>query len=215
MAGVNLERPVRDAVGNTVPGIVAVVVGAEGVRARCACGVANAVSREPMRIDDAFPWFSMTKIATATTAVRLVERGVLELDAPLAPRVPAMRLLTPARWAAEITLRHLLQHSAGFANPIPITWIHPADQSGLDLDALLERLLAKRVAGSLVLLMGGWRLPHADPRRRAQRGSPDGRRESDHACAHQSRRVIVPSVAAGRCAGCDARSSMTMRSSLV
>jgi CubicO group peptidase (beta-lactamase class C family) len=143
MAGVNLEGPVRDAVGNSVPGIVVVVVGAEGVRACCACGVANAVSREPMRIDDAFPWFSMTKIATATTAVRLVERGVLELDAPLALRVPAMRLLTPAKWAAKITLRHLLQHSAGFANPIPITWIHSADQPGPDLDALLERLLAK------------------------------------------------------------------------
>ena len=143
MADVDLERAVRNAVGATVPGIVVIVVGAEGVRGRCATGLADVVSREPMRIEDAFPWFSMTKIATATTALRLVERGVLELDVPIAPLVPAMRLLRPAGWAAEITVRHLLQHSAGLANPIPVTWIHPPDQPGPELDVFLERLLGR------------------------------------------------------------------------
>ena len=143
MPDVNLEKVVRNAVGATVPGIVVIVVGAEGVRGRCATGLADAVSRESMRIEDAFPWFSMTKIATATTALRLVERGVLDLDVPIAPLVPAMRPLRPAGWAAEITVRHLLQHSAGFANPIPITWIHPADQLGPEPDVFLERLLGR------------------------------------------------------------------------
>jgi CubicO group peptidase (beta-lactamase class C family) len=143
MADVDLEKAVRNAVGASAPGIVVVVVGAEGVRGRYATGFADAVSREPMRIDDTFPWFSMTKIATATTALRLVERGVLELDVPIAPLVPAMRLLRPPRWAAEITVRHLLQHSAGFSNPIPVTWIHPPDQPGPELDAFLERLLGR------------------------------------------------------------------------
>ena len=143
MPDVSLEPAVRDGIGVSVPGMVVVVVGAEGVRGRCATGLADAISREPMRIDDAFPWFSMTKIATATTAVRLVERGVLELDVPIAPLVPAMRLLSPPRWAAQITLRHLLQHSAGLANPIPISWIHPADKPGPELDRFLERLLGK------------------------------------------------------------------------
>jgi CubicO group peptidase (beta-lactamase class C family) len=143
MPEVNLEQAVRNAVGAGVPGIVVVVVGAEGVRGRCATGLADAISRAPMRIDDAVPWFSMTKIATATTALRLVERGVLELDVPVAPVVPALRLLRPPRWAAQITVRHLLQHSAGFSNPIPITWIHPADKAGPELDRFLERLLDK------------------------------------------------------------------------
>lgn len=71
MPDVNLERAVRNAIGASVPGIVVVVVGADGVRGRCATGLADAISREPMRIDEAFPWFSMTKIATATTALRL------------------------------------------------------------------------------------------------------------------------------------------------
>ena len=143
MPDVDLEQAVRHAVGRSVPGIVVFVVGAEGVRRRYVSGLADAALRRPMAIDDVFPWFSMTKIATATTAMRLAQRGVLELDAPVAPLAPAMRLLTPPAWAATITVRHLLQHSAGFPNPIPITWIHPADQAGPDLDSLLERLLAK------------------------------------------------------------------------
>jgi CubicO group peptidase (beta-lactamase class C family) len=96
-----------------------------------------------MDIDDVFPWFSMTKIATATTALRLVERGSLELDAPVAPLVPAMRVLAPAAWADGITVRHLLQHSAGLRNPIPVRWIHPADQPAPEPTAFLERLLAR------------------------------------------------------------------------
>jgi len=82
-------------------------------------------------------------MATATTAIRLAECGVLELDVPVCALVPAMRLLRPAPWAAQITVRHLLPHTAGFPNPIPVTWIHPADQPGPDPDAFLQRLLAK------------------------------------------------------------------------
>jgi CubicO group peptidase (beta-lactamase class C family) len=54
-----------------------------------------------------------------------------------------MRHLRPNGDAARITARHLLSHSAGLANPIPVSWIHPADQPGPDPDAFLDRLLSK------------------------------------------------------------------------
>jgi len=140
---VDLEQGVRSAVGAKVPGIVVMVVGEEGIGARFAWGLADAISRRPMAIDDAFPWFSMTKIATATAALRLVERGTLRLDGPVAPLVPAVRFVTPVAWAERITVRHLLQHSAGLRNPIPVRWVHPADQPGPEPAAFLERLLRK------------------------------------------------------------------------
>jgi CubicO group peptidase (beta-lactamase class C family) len=105
MSDVDLELEMQNAVGNRVPGIVVVVVGAEGVRRRSAWGLADAVSRTLMRLDDAFPWFSMTEIATATTALRLVERRALELDAPVSPLVSVMRLLKPAAWTSCVKLR--------------------------------------------------------------------------------------------------------------
>jgi CubicO group peptidase (beta-lactamase class C family) len=45
--------------------------------------------------------------------------------------------MQPRALAERITPRHLLTHSAGFANPVPVRWIHPADQPGPDQADLL------------------------------------------------------------------------------
>lgn len=141
----DLDARVRDTMGTKVPGVAVVIVGPEGVRARSAMGSADLASGAPMRTDLAIPWFSMTKIATATVAMRLVERGVLQLDGPVLPLVPAVQVLRPGEWAARITVRHLLQHASGLANPIPIGWIHPVDQPAPDPDAFLTGLLRTHV----------------------------------------------------------------------
>jgi CubicO group peptidase (beta-lactamase class C family) len=141
MAQTDLNDRVRTAMGRKVPGVGLIVVGPEGVRARSTVGMADLVSRTPMATDLVIPWFSMTKIATATTAIRLVESGALELDAGVFSLVPAIESLRPREWAERITVRHLLQHGAGLANPIPVKWIHPDDQPGSDPDAFLAGLL--------------------------------------------------------------------------
>ena len=43
------------------------------------------------------PWFSMTKIVTATAAMRLAERGALDLDEPIGPHIPQFGRLRQAR----------------------------------------------------------------------------------------------------------------------
>jgi CubicO group peptidase (beta-lactamase class C family) len=143
LVGTDLERQARNALRDKAPGVVVVVVGPEGVRARTAVGIADLISDVPMTTGAAMPWFSMTKIVTATTAMRLSERGILDLDAPIHPYVPAVGSLRPANWARRITPRHLLQHAGGLPNPIPVRWIHPAEEAGPELDPLLDRLLQK------------------------------------------------------------------------
>lgn len=129
--------------GREVPGVILIVVGPEGIRARSTVGMADLTSGTRMATDMAIPWFSMTKIATATAAVRLAENDGFELDGLASPLVPAMHALRPEEWVERITIRHLLQHAAGLANPIPVKWIHPADQPGPDPEAFLEELLRK------------------------------------------------------------------------
>jgi CubicO group peptidase (beta-lactamase class C family) len=141
--GVELGTSLKAAVADHVPGIAAAIVDREGIREAAAVGSADLTSGRPASVDMVCPWFSMTKIVTATAAMRLAERGILDLDAPIAPHVPQMRHLRPNGDAARITPRHLLSHSAGLANPIPVSWIHPADQPGPDPDAFLDRLLSK------------------------------------------------------------------------
>ena len=64
----------------------------------------------------------MTKIATATSAMRLMKRGVMDLDEPIAPHVPPTEHLRPASAAFTITAGHLLANGIGtFAATIGTT----------------------------------------------------------------------------------------------
>jgi len=138
-----LPARLRAAAGDRVPGVAMAVVGPEGIRAVAAAGFADLESRVEASPRMVCPWFSMTKIATATVALRLAERGTLDLDEPVARLVPAVRSLLPAAPASRITARHLLSHSAGLTNPIPVRWIHPADAPAPEPEALLSSLLAR------------------------------------------------------------------------
>jgi CubicO group peptidase (beta-lactamase class C family) len=142
-SGATFERRLRSFVGKRVPGVAAVIVGADGIRIAAGAGVADVAAEVPASTQMVCPWFSMTKIATATVAMRFVDRGALDLDEPLIGRVPQLGQLEPEQDAARITARHLLSHTAGLPNPIPVTWIHPADQPGPDPDAFLDGLLSK------------------------------------------------------------------------
>jgi len=142
-AGAIAGERIRALAGEGVPGVVVLVAGPEGVRAAGAAGLADIAARVPASPGMVCPWFSMTKIVTATAAMRLAERGLLDLDAPIAGHAPVLRQVRPGGWASRITARHLLSHSAGLANPIPVRWVHPADQPTPDPDTFLRGLLAR------------------------------------------------------------------------
>jgi CubicO group peptidase (beta-lactamase class C family) len=138
-----LEDRLRSVVNRRPPGIAVAVVASDDTRVAAAAGeadLANGVAASPQMV---CPWFSMTKIVTATAAMRLVEQGTLDLDAPIAPYIIPFARLRPEAYARQITARHLLTHSAGLANPIPVRWIHPTDAQTVDQDAFLDRLLTK------------------------------------------------------------------------
>ena len=126
-----------------LPGLAVVVVDPEGVRDAGAVGFADLSARTEATPQMVCPWFSMTKIVTATTAMRLAERQVIDLDAPVLDSVPFFGSMRPSSRAVRVTARHLLSHSAGLSNPIPVRWVHAADQPGPDADAFLEAQLAK------------------------------------------------------------------------
>jgi CubicO group peptidase (beta-lactamase class C family) len=133
----------RQITGQDVPGIAVAIAGPEGLRQTAAAGYADLAAGQPATADMICPWFSMTKIVTASLAMRLASQGLLSLDQPVLPLVPELAVLAPRAFAERITPRHLLSHSAGFANPVPVRWIHPASQPGPDPAALLKRLLAR------------------------------------------------------------------------
>jgi CubicO group peptidase (beta-lactamase class C family) len=103
-----------------------------------AVGYADLQARRASTVDDQYPWFSMTKIATATTAVRLHAEGVLDIDSPIGDYLPAYR---PHTRYGHPTTRQLLSHTAGLGNPLPVRWVRPADQP--PDPALLTRIITR------------------------------------------------------------------------
>jgi dipeptidyl aminopeptidase/acylaminoacyl peptidase/CubicO group peptidase (beta-lactamase class C family) len=81
-------------------------------RAEAAFGVVNARTKVPVTTDSLFQIGSITKVYTATVAMRLVGDGKLSLDAPVAEVLPELRLSDPDV-TKRVTLRHLLTHTSG------------------------------------------------------------------------------------------------------
>jgi len=109
-----------------VPGVVAVVVGKDGVLYHEAFGKSRTVSNTPMARDTIFNMASMTKPVTSVAIMMLVDEGKLTLDDDVAKYLPkyknplvisqfneadASYETRPAK--RPITIRHLLTHTSG------------------------------------------------------------------------------------------------------
>jgi CubicO group peptidase (beta-lactamase class C family) len=95
-----------------VPG-VAVGVIHEGRNYTAGFGVTNVNHPLEVTPDTLFQVGSTTKTVTATATMRLIERGMLDLNTPLRAYLPELRL-ADEEVAARVTLRHLFTHTAGW-----------------------------------------------------------------------------------------------------
>lgn len=78
-------------------------------------------------VDTAYNWASITKTMTAIAILQLRDRGRLSLDDPAVRYVPELGQVHDTFGPVdEITIRHLLTHSAGFRNP---TWPWDCDDA--------------------------------------------------------------------------------------
>jgi CubicO group peptidase (beta-lactamase class C family) len=138
-----LEAAIIKRMSGRVPGLSVTVVGQNGVRWAKGFGLADVPSRWPALPDTVYPWFSMTKIVTATAVLQLWERGLLALDEAVAGYYKPFADLQPSADAARVTIRQLLNHSSGLANPVPLSWVHLPDDPPPDPQAFLGGLVAK------------------------------------------------------------------------
>ena len=95
-----------------VPG-VAVGLLHQGETYTAGFGVANINHPLPVDAETLFQIGSTTKTVTATAAMRLVEQGKLDLNAPIRTYLPDFRL-ADEETAARATLRHVFTHTGGW-----------------------------------------------------------------------------------------------------
>lgn len=109
-----------------VPGAVAVIVDRHGVRYEGSAGERALGSGVEMTTDTVGALYSMTKAVTGAAAMQLVERGLLDLDAPAGTICPELAEVSVLEGfdglgrpktrppATPVTLRQLLTHTSGF-----------------------------------------------------------------------------------------------------
>lgn len=124
---------------HSVPGLTVAVTGPDRLLYAEGFGRADLAARRAATADTAYLWFSMSKIATATVAMRLADEGRLDLDAPVQELVPAYA----ARSGPQPRVRQLLDHTAGAPNPLPVRWVLPVDADDAEVDAFARRVLAR------------------------------------------------------------------------
>ena len=140
-SSVTLQAELDRLARRSAPGVAAVIVRNGEVEDEGSAGLADIRSGALTTPDTVHLWFSMTKIVTATAAMQLAESGALRLDDPvreLVPEFPPPR----AGWP-EVRVRHLLSHSSGLANPVPVRWVHLAASAGRDPHDFALELLSR------------------------------------------------------------------------
>jgi len=110
-----------------IPGATAVVAGRDRILYSGTFGLRDAANHVSMTPDDIFEIFSMTKPFTSVLVMMLIEEGRIGMDQPVSDFLPSLakpEVITgfdentgsyetrPAD--GEITVRHLLTHTAGF-----------------------------------------------------------------------------------------------------
>src|SRR3954454_10489192 len=105
-----------------LPGLSLAVTRGGGLVYLDAFGQADVATPVAATTATRYLWFSMTKVVTATAALRLADEGRLDLDAPVSEYLSWL----PARSDGVPTTRQVLTHTARLATPLPIRWVHPA-----------------------------------------------------------------------------------------
>jgi CubicO group peptidase (beta-lactamase class C family) len=83
-------------------------------------GLADQEKQQPADEDTIYHWASITKTFTGVAIMQLRDRGLLKLDDPIIKYLPELGAVhNPFGDMSQITIRHLMTHSAGFRAP---TW---------------------------------------------------------------------------------------------
>lgn len=115
------------------------------------------------RVDEEtiFHWASITKTITAIAVLQLRDRGLLSLDDPAVRHVPELREVhSPWGTVADVTVRHLLSHSAGFRGP---TWPWGGDQPWHPYEPTRWEQLVAMMPYTELLFPPGARFSYSNP----------------------------------------------------
>jgi len=120
------------------PGLQYFLFDCERIIHRFSGGLASVQKERPVDELTSFHGYSVTKTFTALALLQLAHQGRLDIDHP------AIRCYPEFPYGQEITVRQVMNHTAGIPNPIPLRWIHlAADHTRFDQKVFFDKVLAE------------------------------------------------------------------------
>lgn len=124
-------------------------------------GLADRASGAPVTPGTIYHWASITKTFTAVAIMQLRDQGRLTLDDPIVDYVPELALVhNPHGRMRDITIRHLLSHSAGFRGG---TWPWGGDKPWHPFEPPAWEQVAAMMPYTEILFPPGTRYSYSNP----------------------------------------------------
>lgn len=105
-----------------IPGIQYVVVDSDSVLFNYSGGMRDMARRLPVTDSTTFLSSSTTKVLTAAGIMKLVDNGTIQLNDLLST------YYTEHSYGDHVQIKHLLNQSSGIPNPLPLSWMHTAEE---------------------------------------------------------------------------------------
>ena len=130
-----LERALSQ---SRIPGVQHIVLNRRQTLFEYVGGCADLQNQKPMTLETTLMAYSMSKTITAAATLQLAERGRIDLDESIDT------YLDESPYGAAVRVRHLLSHTSGIPNPIPLRWVHLAEgHSAFDERRALQKVLKR------------------------------------------------------------------------
>ena len=128
--------PLPEGTLKKTPGIQYIAVTAAETLREYAGGLADLHSQTPVTPATTMMAYSMSKTVTAMAVLQLIASGRVGIDDSVDRYIDALP------YGSGVTIRHLLSHTSGLPNPIPLRWVHPASaHPAFDEDAALAAVM--------------------------------------------------------------------------
>jgi CubicO group peptidase (beta-lactamase class C family) len=149
-----------------VPGMSWALIDDREIAHARALGVQVASGSRPVTSTTRFQACSISKPVAALAVLRLVDRGLLDLDADINDTLTSWRLPRNSEWQPVVTLRQLVSHSAGLTTSgfpgykrsakLPsaveiLTGVHPANTFGVRVDTIPGAQFRYSGGGTIVM----------------------------------------------------------------
>lgn len=130
-----LQRLIED---HKTPSVQYVIFNSDRILYSYTNGLADVANNRPANAQTTYHAFSVTKTFTALAVLKLAENKKLNIDDPVSTYLPGFM------YGEQITIKNLLTHTSGIPNPIPLSWIHLAEDSEtFDKTSFREQVIQK------------------------------------------------------------------------